>query len=458
MRPGARLRVEELESRTLLSAAAVFAQPGALVLPAGLTGATPYTPAQVANAYGFNQVAFSAGGKSVAADGSGQTIAIVDAYDDPHVVSDLQAFDKKYGLPDPTFAKATPGGTPAVNSTWDLEISLDVEWAHAIAPGAKILLVEAATNSISDLLTAVRYAAGYAGVSVVSMSWTSPEFAGESNLDSNFLAPAGHAPVAFVASSGDAGAASGASWPAVSRYVLSVGGASLHLTASGGYAGETAWSGSGGGYSGFSTRMAVYEPEPAYQRGVQQTNVRTTPDVAYDADPATGFSVYDGGWVTVGGTSAGAPQWAALIALADQGRALAGLPALANVPADVYALAGSATTAGDFHDVVGGSNGYTAVKGYDLATGLGSPVANRLIADLVKVSEQPAAAKAASAAAGPAGVATPAGRSAPAGAAVGETPPGQAGAVGQTEWVFAALDPSYWRRVQESAWGYRGDA
>jgi fibronectin type 3 domain-containing protein len=151
---------------------------------------------------------------------------------------------------------------------------------------------------------------------------------------------------------------------------------------SGNYLGESAWSGSGGGLSSLL-------PQPSYQNGVvtQSSTSRANPDVSYDANPNTGFAVYDtfgqGGWLQVGGTSASAPQWAALIAIADQGRALAGLGSLdgfTQTLPKLYQLAGS----GDFHDITSGSNGaFSAGPGYDLVTGIGSPIANRLVADLV---------------------------------------------------------------------------
>ncbi len=274
------------------------------------------------------------------------------------------------------------GGTslPAANANWGLEISLDVEWAHAIAPGANILLVEANSSGGSDLLAAENFARNQPGVSVVSMSWAGSEFTGESTYDSYFTTPAGHTGVTFVAASGDTGSAGAPDWPSVSPNVLAVGGTQLSLSASGAYLSETAWSGSSGG-------LSVDEPQPAYQRGVvtQSATQRAVPDVSYDASTASPYAVYDtseGGWLMVGGTSAGAPQWSALIAIADQGRALAGegtldgasqtLPLLYQLPA------------GDFHDVVSGSNGAdSAGPGYDLVTGRGSPIANLIVAGLV---------------------------------------------------------------------------
>jgi hypothetical protein len=180
-----------------------------------------------------------------------------------------------------------------------------------------------------------------------------------------------------VASSGDSGAGSGPEWPAVSPNVLAVGG--THLATNGT---ETGWSGSGGGTSRLVSR-------PTYQNGFQTSNFRGSPDVSYDADPNTGFQVFNtvglrsgqSGWFIVGGTSAGAPQWAALIALADQGRAARGLNTLANAQATLYTL-----PAADFYDVTSGSNGFAAHAGYDLVTGRGSPHTNLILDALVGAS------------------------------------------------------------------------
>ncbi len=346
---------------------------------ASVTNPTPrgYTPAQVASAYGVNQIAFQNG--TLVGNGSGQTIAIVDAYDDPNIAADLHTFDQTFGLADPpSFSKLNQnGGTalPAANAGWSEEMALDVEWAHAMAPGANILLVEANSSSFTDLLAAVDVARQASGVSVVSMSWGSSEFSSETQFDSHFTTPAGHTPVSFFASAGDSGA--GAMWPAASPNVIAVGGTSLNL-AGNSYASESGWSGSGGGFSQF-------EAEPAAQRSVQTNGVRSVPDVGYDANPNTGFDVYDTmavngrtGWFQIGGTSAGAPQWAALFAIANQGRAAAGQSAVAGSPSTIYNL-----PSGDFHDVVGGSNGYTAGTGYDLVTGRGTPIANAVVHDLV---------------------------------------------------------------------------
>src|SRR5262249_31368454 len=190
------------------------------------------------------------------------------------------------------------------------------------------LLVEANDNSFGNLLSAVSFAAKQPGVVAVSMSWGGGEFSGETSFDSTFQTPAGHGGVTFVASSGDSRAPP--IYPAIPGNVVSVGGTTLNLDSAGNILGESGWSGSGGGISSF-------EVQPAYQNGVvtQSTTRRTNPDVAYDADPNTGFPVYDSfnngtaaPWSQFGGTSASAPQWAALIAIADGLRLANGLTPL----------------------------------------------------------------------------------------------------------------------------------
>jgi hypothetical protein len=383
-----RLRLEPLETRALLSVSiSGYAVPD-IAFHTNNLSATPMvtasptgdTPAQIRLAYGFNKITFNNG--TVAGDGSGTTIAIVDAYDDPNIANDLHQFDLTFGLSDPAFTKVNQnGGTaaPKADSGWASEIALDVEWAHAIAQKAKILLVEASSSSLSDLLTAVNYARNVSGVVAVSMSWGGSDFSGESNYDSYFTTPSGHAGVTFLASSGDSGAPVG--FPAISSNVVSVGGTTLNLNSSGNYVSETGWSGSGGGIS-------AYEKQPAYQKGVvtQSTTFRTNPDVSYDANPNTGFSVYDSyqtsaPWGQWGGTSDAAPQWAGLIAIADQGRMLAGKGTLDGATQTLpllYSIPGS-----DFHDVTSGTSTgsprYSAGSGYDLVTGRGSPYADLVV-------------------------------------------------------------------------------
>jgi hypothetical protein len=367
------LRVEELESRFLFSAGGldnIFASPDKG--PGGrVTNPFPvgYDPAQIRHAYGFDQITFG----TVAGDGSGQTIAIVDAYDDPNILKDLHVFDSTFGLPDPVFTKATPQGHTKANASWAGEISLDVEWAHAIAPGANILLVEAASASLGNLLDAVSYANSQKGVVAVSMSWGGGEFSSELSFDSFFTTPG----ITYTAASGDS---PGASWPSTSPNVISVGGTTLPLDTAGDYptGNETGWSSSGGGTS-------AYESLPSYQSGVTGTSTRATPDVAFDADPNTGVAIYvtvaqfgQTGWFQVGGTSLGAPAWAALVAIADQGRGAGASLSSTQTLATLYA------NQGDFHDITSGTSGSnSAHAGYDLVTGLGTPKAQQIVQHLV---------------------------------------------------------------------------
>ena len=242
------------------------------------------------------------------------------------------------------------------------------------------------------MAAAVSWVADQPGVSVVSMSWAFPEQEVGTQYDSALMTPVGHTGVTFVASAGDSGYFNshqgdqvGVQWPASDPDVLSVGGTSLYTSANGGYLAESAWSlsddGSNGWWGGGGGLSQVYA-EPSYQYGVQNTGVRTVPDVSYDANGNTGFAIYDaqsGGWTEVGGTSAGAPQWAALIAIADQGRALVNTLPLDGPSQTLPALYQFSS---DFKQVTTGSNGYAAGPGYNLATGLGSPVAVTLLGDL----------------------------------------------------------------------------
>ncbi len=420
------LELEELETRALLSANGVV-EPMLAVVPqtAPMTGpaVSGYTPQQIQQAYGFNSIP-QVNGTSIT--GAGETIAIVDAYYDPNIVSDVKQFNTQFNLQQfnttngPTLNVVSYNGGSASSLSqdstggWALETSLDVEWAHAIAPQANILLVEAGNQNLSgsgSLLTAVQYAASQKGVVAVSMSWGQNEFSTESSYDSYFIPPSTNPGVVFVAASGDNGAYNGPIYPATSPYVLAVGGTTLSTTStsSGGavYGSESAWSGSGGG-------AAAYEGEPSYQSNQASINntygfpnvynpstgvysySRMTPDVAYNADPNSGYAVYDsipspayglsGGWTEVGGTSAGSPQWASIIALADQQRIAQGGKALDTneVQTTLYNSLSNGNYSKIFHDITTGSNGYSAGTGYDIATGLGSPVANTLVPFLAK--------------------------------------------------------------------------
>jgi subtilase family serine protease len=340
-----------------------------------------FVPSQIRHAYGFDLIANQ---------GAGQTIGVVDAYDDANAENDLGVFSRQFNLPACTSSNGcfrevySNSRRPAANSNWSVEISLDIEWAHAIAPQAKILLIEASSNNLSDLLSAVD-AAVRNGASVVSMSWTAGEVSGERNLDNHFVANG----VTFLAASGDTG--TGVAYPAASPYVIGVGGTSLTLDASGNYLSEAAWSGSGGG-------LSRYENEPLAQEqfGIPDNSrgSRGVPDVSYNANPGTGYAVYDSigingysGWFQVGGTSAGAPQWAALVAIANSQRVAARKANLTSANGTVYSTAKS-NLAANFHAVTAGTNGSCgvicdALAGYDYVTGLGTPQSKALVPALV---------------------------------------------------------------------------
>ncbi|MGP0064558.1 MAG: hypothetical protein ACLQGP_13295, partial [Isosphaeraceae bacterium] len=359
----------------------------------------------------LNATTFSSG--TVKGNGAGETIALIEMYHDPNLVSDVHTFDQAYGLPDLTITVDNEAGSQTDNG-WSLEESMDVEWAHAVAPGANILVVEAApsnsdTQALANLMSAVQTASSTPGVVVVSMSWGFSEFAGETAYDSDFMTPG----ITYVAASGDD---PGVDYPSASPYVLSVGGTTLTLDGAGNYVSETAWTDSGGGYS-------QYEAEPSYQESVQQTGERSTPDVAFDGDPNTGVEVYEtpptgqgqgqhpwqqsaeGAWQVVGGTSLGAPSWAGIIAIVDQGRALAGessltgatqtLPSLYDLASDFNPVTptqpGGVVSNFPWGGFGGGEGnwgfayGSTTVSGStaNTQTGLGSPIGSLLVDNLV---------------------------------------------------------------------------
>ena len=332
--------------------------------PNASTGPVGYGPAQFRAAY------------SLPADsaGAGQTIAIVDAYNDPTAESDLATYSSTFGLPACTTANGCfkkvnqTGGTnyPRKDGGWALEISLDVQVAHAVCPLCKVLLVEASSNSFANLLAAEDYAAAHA--SVVSNSWGGGESSGETTYDSHF----NHPGVPITVSSGDNGY--GVEYPASSRYVTAVGGTTLKVNADNTRASETAWNGAGSGCS-------AYETKPAWQADTGCAR-RTVADVSADADPSTGAAVYDStpycslwgvfncttGWYQVGGTSLAAPLVASVYALAGNG---------GSTTYGSYAYSHTAS----LFDVLSGSNGTctpaylcTGAPGYDGPTGLGAPI------------------------------------------------------------------------------------
>jgi hypothetical protein len=412
---GVRPQIEIMEARLTPSdpqSTAVLFQPAdgsadAFAAPVG------FTPSQIRRAYGINSLTFGTQPR----DGSGVTIAIVDLYNDPNVLGDLDVFDKQFATTSAgaslydQYGAATsfltvydqngqvinPANTTVpVDPTggWEGEETLDVQWAHAIAPGARIDLIES-----TDLFTGVHVAAGLPGVSVVSMSWSlgnGHEFATENTNDSDFVTPTNHTGVTFLAATGDHGFGG---YPAFSPNVLAVGGTTLTLGANSTYQSETAWSsGSDQWDSTLATGagISLYEGKPAYQLGYQNTDHRTIPDVAFDADPATGVAIYDSfatssapapGWTQYGGTSFATPAWAGLVAIANEGRNREGGTTLNSSSSQQIQSILYDLPASDFHKITKLTNGtldtqYVTGSGYYTETGLGSPVADRLVRHL----------------------------------------------------------------------------
>ena len=323
--------------------------------PLSTSGPTGYGPADLRAAYSL-----------AATGGAGQTIAIVDAFDDPNAESDLAVYRSTFGLPACTTANGCfrkidqNGGTsyPRGDGGWAEEISLDLDMASAICPNCKILLVEASSNSFANLAAAVDQAA-LQGATVISNSYGGGEFSGEVSAESHF----NHPGIAITVSSGDGGY--GVEFPAASRYVTAVGGTTLTRDNSARGFSETVWSGAGSGCSAYITK-------PSWQTDAGCSR-RTVADVAAVANPSTGVSVYDtfrlhpGGWLVFGGTSVSAPIIGAVYALAG------------NAGSITYGSY-SYTHTSLFYDIISGSNGNcggsylcTAKAGFDGPTGNGTP-------------------------------------------------------------------------------------
>ena len=331
----------------------LYAEVGNLALaPAG------FAPAQIRTAYG------------AASTGGSGAIAVVIAYHYPNARRDFNVFASQYGLPQETSTNQAAttnkvfqvvyqgANAPSQNTGWNQEAAMDIEWTHAMAPKAKIYLVEANSPSLADLNTAIKKAAAIPGVRAVSMSFGATEFNGVQNYESNWAQPN----VVFFASSGDIGGQK--SWPCLSPKVVGVGGTSL--TISGTNVAEKAWNGTGGGLSAYFAR-------PTYQSSVSAIvgTKRGGPDIAAVADPATGAAVYaptspsTSAWMVFGGTSLSCPIVAGLYNLS-------GVTS-ANSAAEltrIYSKLGTTS----FRDVTTGTAGSNSAKvGYDLTTGVGTP-------------------------------------------------------------------------------------
>ena len=381
--------VEPLERRVLLSAG--------------------FSPLQIRRAYGladaFGNSLISFNG--TAGDGTGQTIAIVVAYDDSSIINDADKFNQDEGLPrfnigGPTLTKFNQlGQTSPLPSTdasgtiehWDRETAQDVEWAHAAAPQANIDVVEATGFDLPDMDIAEQHAATLSGVTVVSNSWGNPQSASTAGTDSIFTG--GPANVAYVFASGDNGGG-GTEWPPMSPYVISVGGTSLSINTDSTYGGENAWSSTSGGViTAYPQSTSSWQAGKVNGLSAQNgQNYHVYPDVSaiadfntpllgYDTDVANSSPPIPSGSFEAWGTSVGAPIWAGMIAIADQGKKIrnGGTPNPLSTSAALTALYDTVPLSA-FRDVTTGSAGggiYNAGTGYDLATGLGTPIANVLI-------------------------------------------------------------------------------
>jgi subtilase family serine protease len=315
-----------------------------------------YSPQQIRKAYGIDKVTYT---------GKGQTVAIVVAYGNRYVKKDLDTFDDQFNIVKAKISVKYLGSDRDINPTWAFETDNDVQWAHAIAPDAKLLVVAAKTSAEEDMIQAINYAIDK-GANIVSMSWGSLENSEVTDYNKYFNNPN----VIFVASSGDKGP--GVYWPASVPNVLSVGGTSLLLDSQNNRRYEEAWPYSGGGVS-------TYQEEPLWQKNVlnlSSVTKRAVPDVSFNANPYTGQAIFDSlpvngnsGWFVSGGTSLSCACWAGIAAILND----KGDFSINNIYNDHDA---------GFYDIIyGGNNTYSALNGYDLLTGLGTPNVNKLYDD-----------------------------------------------------------------------------
>jgi subtilase family serine protease len=330
------------------------------------------TPASLACIYGLVSTVTGCNPNSLTSTsnptGGSKAIAIVDAYHYPYALSDLQAFSTQFGLPAPNLTVVYASGSKPATSpnSWEVEEALDLQWAHAVAPNARLYLVEAASNSVADLLAAVKVANSYvsaAGGGEVSMSWGAPEFSTESLYDTYFQASG----VVYFASSGDS---AGTGWPCVSPNVVCVGGTTLRRSTNGDFLQEVAWNEGGGG-------LSKYYGRPAYQNNITTIvgNQRGVPDVSLAADPITGAWIYytpsntgAHGWYIVGGTSWSSPTFAGIV------NSSASFSSSSSIElTKIYNNLGNSAY---FKDIVNGwcyfDYATTAVPGWDACTGVGS--------------------------------------------------------------------------------------
>ncbi|HEX8995173.1 MAG TPA: S53 family peptidase [Ktedonobacterales bacterium] len=387
----------------------------------GCGSCSVYTPQQIRAAYGLTSL-YNSGKR-----GQGQTVVIIDSYGSPTLQSDVDTFDKQFNLPAVKLQVLSPLGTVPFDSGnsemqgWQGETTLDVEMVHAIAPEASIVVLTSPVDEtegvagLPQFRQLEEYAVDHHLGSIISQSWAASEVSlndavGQAEIaqwETFYQQATTQKGMTIFGSSGDSGATdytdaslntlsstATTSFPADSPWVTSVGGTTLRDD--GGAYSETVWNhggASGGGVSRFF-------PTPAFQQSLPQSAQQTlagkrgVPDVSAAADPYTGLAIYYAGqWTLAGGTSAAAPLWSGVMAIADQ---VAGRP-LGYINPALYKVAASAQYASAFHDITSGDNsfsgkgvsvqGYQATTGWDAATGLGSPDAANLIPLLIKYSQ-----------------------------------------------------------------------
>jgi subtilase family serine protease len=345
-------------------------------------GPTFETPASIACVYHLvPQVSgCPISGTTTNPTGGSGAIALVAAYDYPTAANDLAVFSSRFGLPPANltvvYATGTKPPPDPFSGQWDAEQALDIEWAHAMAPKAKIYLVQAASQSLSDLLTAEQVAStlvAAAGGGEVSNSWGYPEQSSYTFDDSYFSTPG----VVYFASSGDA--AFSLIYPSVSPSVIAAGGTSLQRNASGYFTGESYWDNIYGGGGG---GLSATESRPSYQNVITSIvgTHRGVPDISSDADPLTGVAVYDStplfgqppGWLQIGGTSVSSPTLAGIANAAGAADTSASL-------VEIYTDYASPTEySAEYRDIkLGNTN---CKVGWDICTGVGSPLAYKSLA------------------------------------------------------------------------------
>ncbi len=337
-----------------------------------------YTPTDIYNAYSFNSA------NAANLTGTGMKIAIVDAFGDPLLAYDLASFDNASGLPPVNLKVIYMNNTPNLyNQSWAIETALDVEWAHAAAPGAQIILV-ITPDASSSLTDAISYIVSNRIANIVTLSWGQPESQISSNTmsaENQLFRQAAAENITVLAASGDKGAYDGTgtlsvNYPASDPYVLAVGGTSLDYS-SGSYV-QTAWGGTVAGTSfGSGGGFSTYFNRPYWQSGLTNSSFRGLPDVSADADKNTGvFIVADGHSYIAGGTSLSSPIWSGITARIDQKIG----SSIGLISPVLYQLYRSPYYADTFTQITSGGNGYySSTAGWDPVTGLGAPIVSGLL-------------------------------------------------------------------------------